>query len=599
MLKKILYLLSNNEKKKLFLLLSLFVIMAFFDLLGITSIAPFVNLLSNPEVIETNPIIFKFFNFSKEYFSIRDKDQFLSFFGIIVAVLFLTSIFLRSISIYAMTKFSMMREYSIGKKLIEGYLHQDYKWFLNRNSADLGKVVLSEVQQVIDLAFIPLLQFISQTLVASVLLTLLIIYNPILSISVGLILSSSYFFVFFFLKNYLLKIGNERLKANEMRFHSVSEAFGAIKEIKLNNTEDLYVNFFSRNAKVFSKNKALAVIIGSIPRFMIEALAFSILILSIIFFISTGSKFTDMLPTIAVYSFAGYRLMPTFQQIYAASTKIRFSRPALDALYNDVIKLNHFKLRKNKTFEDNIIFNKSISFENLNFKYPDAKKNALDDINISIKSFSKVGIVGSTGSGKTTLVDIILCLLNPDKGNLLIDGIKIQSNNKRSWQKLLGYVPQQIYLSDSSINNNIAFGINNEDIDYEKIKRVAKISNLHNFIINKLPNGYDTVIGERGIKLSGGERQRIGIARALYHDPKVIIFDEATSSLDNITEKAVLKSINELKNKITIIMIAHRLATVKKCDQIYLINNGKLASKGNYEELLNKSAEFQEMISSQ
>jgi ABC-type multidrug transport system fused ATPase/permease subunit len=231
----------------------------------------------------------------------------------------------------------------------------------------------------------------------------------------------------------------------------------------------------------------------------------------------------------------------------------------------------------------------------VNFNYPDTNKKSLEGINILINAYSKIGIVGTTGSGKTTIVDIILGLLDCESGILKVDDVVINSKNKRSWQRILGYVPQQIYLSDSSILSNIAFGVDPKKIDLNQIKTSAKTANLHSFI-EKLPQGYHTIIGERGIRLSGGERQRIGIARALYHNPKLIIFDEATSALDNVTEKSVLDEINNLKNKVTIIMVAHRLTTVKNCDLIYLLEDGKIISKGSYEELIESSQKFKKMI---
>jgi ATP-binding cassette, subfamily B, bacterial PglK len=594
MLKKLFYLLSKSEKKKFYLLLFLILIMAFFDVLGVSSIAPFIALLTNPELVQSNEILIKLYDLSL-LIGISNQTQFMFLFGVIVFFLIIISLIFRAITIYALTRFSLMQEYNTGKRLVEGYLRQNYSWFLNRNSSELGKSILSEVQQVIDLAFIPMLHLITSSVVAIALLALLIHNNPSLAITIGLILSLTYIIIFYLFKSFLSKIGIERLRSNEKRFEIVSEAFGASKEIKLGNLENVYITRFSKYAQIFSKNKSLAVIISILPRYLIEAMAFSGMIVIVLFLLLNGGSFVNILPTIALYVFAAYRLMPVLQQIYSSLSKLRFSKPAVDSLYYDVKKLDDFNNdKKVSVFENSIQFNKSIKLTNISFNYPHSDKKALTNINLSIEAFSKVGIVGSTGSGKTTLVDVILGLLNYDNGNFVIDELNLTKKNKRSWQKIIGYVPQQIYLSDTSIARNIAFGLAKDDINFNKIKEVSKIASLHDFVA-KLPNGYNTLIGERGVRLSGGERQRIGIARALYSNPKLIIFDEATSALDNLTEKAVLESIDSLKSKVTIIMVAHRLATVKNCDIVFMLKNGEIISSGSYEELLKSNREFQKM----
>lgn len=599
MLKKLFFLLSTKEQKNFFLLFFLILLMAFFDVLGISSIVPFIGLLTNPELIESNFFFKKLISFSYEYLGISSQKQFMLLFGVLVFFLIIISLIIRSLTIYALTRFSLMREYSIGKKLIEGYLHQTYSWFLNRNSSELGKSILSEVQEVIDRAFIPMLLLVAHSVVALVLLSLLIYNNPPLAITVGIILSSTYVVIFYFFKNFLSKIGNERLYANEKRFQTVSEAFGASKQVKLGNLEKVYINRFAKHAQVFSKNKALSVIIATIPRYLIEAIAFGGMIVSVLFLVLNGSSLSSILPTIALYVFVGYRLMPLLQQIYSSITKLRFSKPAVDSLYNDLKKLKSYNKNEISNGNNNIIqFFNTINLSDISYGYPNTDKVVLKKISLSINAFSKVGIVGSTGSGKTTIIDIILGLLDFYEGKITIDSVNLTQKNKRSWQSIIGYVPQQIYLSDTTIARNIAFGVDEDNIDLNKIQQVSKIANLHKFVTKKLPKGYNTLIGERGIRLSGGEIQRIGIARALYHDPKLIVFDEATSSLDNLTEKAVLDSIDNLKNKVTIIMVAHRLATVKNCDMIFMLQDGEIISKGSYEELSESNKEFRKMTGS-
>jgi len=285
--------------------------------------------------------------------------------------------------------------------------------------------------------------------------------------------------------------------------------------------------------------------------------------------------------------------MPALQQIYIAFTQLRFSGPALEALYVDlcnvpITKANYADLSP-------MPMTKGIKLNQISYTYPNASKPTLKNINLSIPANSMVGFVGGTGSGKTTTVDIILGLLEPQEGHLLVDGYSITETNRREWQRAIGYVPQHVYLADDSVAANIAFGVNPKDIDQQSVERAAKIANLHNFVNNDLTQGYATTVGERGVRLSGGQRQRIGIARALYNNPRVLVLDEATSALDNLTEQEVMEALSKLNYDITIIMIAHRLSTVRQCDQIYLLERGELKASGTYDELTISSKQFAKM----
>ena len=296
----------------------------------------------------------------------------------------------------------------------------------------------------------------------------------------------------------------------------------------------------------------------------------------------TGN-FNDALPIISLYIFAGYRLMPALQQIYVSFTTLVFVGPTIEKLNNDYKNLN---LPNQDQKQVKLYLNNSIDLKNIFYEYPNAERVALKDISLQIPAKSRIGLIGTTGSGKTTLVDIILGLLQPQKGSFEVDGKAITDQNLKSWQQLIGYVPQHIYLSDDTIDANIAFGVKSEDINKDKVQKVSKIANIHEFIVNELPKKYQTTIGERGIKLSGGQRQRIGIARALYHNPKLLILDEATSALDNETEKAVMDALNNLSKDITVILIAHRLNTVKGCDTIFKLEKGQLIGQGNFSEII-------------
>jgi ABC-type multidrug transport system fused ATPase/permease subunit len=357
-----------------------------------------------------------------------------------------------------------------------------------------------------------------------------------------------------------------------------------------------FINRFRLPASNYAKAHANSLIIAQVPRFALEGIAFGGILILILLLISKGNSLSSVSPTIALFTISGYRLMPAIQQVYTTISQIKYTRNAIDQLYDEFTILKNYST--NVMPNNRLNFSKSINLKSIEYSYPNSKKEILHNLNLYIPINSKIGIVGSTGSGKTTTVDIILGLLDPTSGQFEIDDIKITIDNKRSWQENISYVPQNIYLSDDTIASNIAFGIEIKNINQNAVEKASRIANLHNFVINELPYGYQTQIGERGIRLSGGQRQRIGIARALYNNPKLLILDEATSSLDNLTENAVMDAINNLGNDITIIIIAHRLSTVKNCDKIFLLDKGAIISSGTYDTLSEKSESFIKLLNS-
>lgn len=588
--KKLLFLLTTHERKRACLLLLMILLMALLDMIGVASILPFMAVLTNPSLVDTN-LFLNFLFTTSSVFGVSDNQQFLFILGLLVFIMIVVSLLFKAVTTYAMLRFMRMREYSIGKRLVEGYLNQPYSWFLDRNSAELGKNILSEVTQILANSIMPFMEIIAKGAVSIAIIILLITVDPKIALIVGFLFSGLYFLIFFSIKGYLNRIGNERLESNKSRFVVVNEAFGAAKEIKVSGLEKIYINLFSNPAYIFARTTASQGIIAQIPRFILESLAFGGILLIILYKMAQTGNFNSILPIFSLYIFAGYRLMPAIQQIYSSFTSLTFSAPALEKLYNDLKNLKPITLNEDKSI---LPLNKSINLKNIHYNYPNTSRVSLKNINLEIPAKSTVGFVGSTGSGKTTLVDIILGLLEAQKGTLKIDEKVITKENTRSWQRSIGYVPQHIYLKDDSIAANIAFGVSHENINQKMLERASKIANLHNFVIEELPNQYQTSVGERGVRLSGGQRQRIGIARALYNNPQVLILDEATSALDNETEKAVMDSVNNLRKDITIILIAHRLNTLKNCDIIFKLDRGQIARQGTFQEL-DKNNDFNQI----
>jgi ATP-binding cassette, subfamily B, bacterial PglK len=579
-LKKLFYFFSPSETKQTFALLALIILTAFVDTLGVASILPFMTLVLNPSIIEDN-ILLKYLYNKSSILGVTNTDQFIIVFGITFFFFIIFSFFLRSSTIYFQMRFALLREYTISRRLLESYLCQPYSWFLKNHSAEIAKNILNEVGTVVGSFIMPIISFVSNSLVVIMLITLCFLINPKITFIIVLVFGTSYLLIFYFVKNILSRFGNQRLIANEQRYKLLSEAFGAAKEVKVGGLENIYINRYSKVAQIYATSLSISSIIEFLPRFFIEAIAFGGLILYTLL-IFENSNFQTHIPIISFYAYVGFKLLPALQAVYGNLTKMRSSKPSLDNLYKSFTSLSSNYFFKTS---QSIYPKKSIEFKNINFTYSDTKYVALKNVNFTIPAYSKIGIIGPTGSGKSTTIDIILGLLDASSGYFKVDDTIINIKNKRSWQKNIGYVPQQIYLSDASIAENIAFGVDPENINYYIIKKVSKMVNLHDFVINDLPNNYRTLIGEKGVRLSGGQRQKIAIARALYKNPKVLILDEATNSLDNITENTVIDAINNIKKKITIILITHRLASVKKCDIIFLFDKGKLKAQGNYNQL--------------
>jgi ABC-type multidrug transport system fused ATPase/permease subunit len=463
---------------------------------------------------------------------------------------------------------------------------------LHRHSADLGKTILSEVGQVINDVLMPCMEIVAHGIVALFLITLLVVVDPVLAVAVLTVLGGVYFIVYLLVRGYLSRIGADRVASNRERFQIAQEALGGIKEVKIFGREKAFLDRFRGPSLRFARHKVNSHVAGMVPSFALQIVAFGGMLLLILYLLKTTGDLSRALPLVAVYALAGNRLLPALQMVYQSMTRLRYGMPAMESLRQDLLNIDENWSKESTPPIEALVPRRMISLNSVSFTYPGGHKPALRNICLDFPVETTVGLVGVTGSGKTTAVDLVLGLLYPDQGNLLVDGIAITADTIKKWQKSLGYVPQHIYLADDTIAANIAFGIPPDAIDLGAVERAARIAELHTFVTNELPDGYMTMVGERGVRLSGGQRQRIGIARALYHDPAVIVFDEATSALDNLTEQAVMTAVHNLGGVKTIILIAHRLLTVRKCDIIYILHQGDVVGKGSYEHHLATNEQF-------
>ena len=592
MTQNIFNLLSTKEKRKFKFLFIFFIITGIFEIAGIASIAPFMAVVSSPEIIQNNNYLNNFYN----YFGFTSTNDFLVMLGVLVILLLVISNSIAALTTWKVTSFANNQSHVLSVKLLNSYLSNSYEFFLNNNSSTLEKNILSEVFRGVSGVMLPALLLIVKLIIVTFILILLIVVNPTITFASIFILGGLYLLMYKFMRSYLMEIGISFTKVDSERYKLVKEALSRIKNLKLNGNESEFVKQYSIPSKLHAKYTTQNSLITQMPRYLVETISFSGIVGIIIYFIYQGERVDEVIPLISIFALASYRLAPALQQIYHSISQIKYTLPAINLLINDIKDDNEilFKAFSDKGFPE---YKSSLVLNNISFRYLNSNRDSLCNISIEITPNTTIGIVGGTGSGKTTLVDIILGLLIPTTGNILIDGIALDENNTALWQRNIGYVPQDVFLIDDTIIRNIAFAATDNNISIEEIKSVCRVAGISKFI-EGLPEGYQTVVGERGAKLSGGQVQRIGIARALYKNPNVVVFDEATSALDNITERAVMEAVNNLSHKKTIIMIAHRLSSIRNCDTIYVMDKGRIVDSGSYDELVNTSTIFQKMLNS-
>jgi ATP-binding cassette, subfamily B, bacterial PglK len=593
MLKKVLKLLTTRERSRLYLLFGVMVISAIIEVVGIASIMPFLALITEPDLINENDILNRLYTM----LNFQSTNRFLIFTGIAVLVILIISNFLVFLTNWGLARFSWMRSHSISIRLLRNYLFQPYSFFLNQNSTLLGKNILSEVQVAVKGVIVPLLEIFSRSIVAIFIFVLLLIVEPILALSSIIILGGAYFLTYRIIKRILLVRGKERYRTNAEKFKAVNEAFGDIKQVKLMGYEKYFIKHFSKPSIENAKNNASAQIIGLVPRYIIEIIAFGGIIIIILYFLIVKGGLGEFLPIVGLFAVSVYRLLPSIQSIFTSVAHIRFNAQGLDSLYEEMFSFKDVKAPSSSGGNkiEPIPFKKLLELKNIKYIYPETDKPVIDNLNLKIDVNTSIAFTGSTGAGKTTVANIILGLLRPDSGSLVVDGLEITDDNLSSWQRNLGYIPQDIYLQNNTVMSNITFGIPGDKIDIDSVIRAANIANIHDFIMQELPEQYDTIVGERGVRLSGGQRQRIGIARALYHDPSVLVLDEATSALDGATEYEVFKAIENIAKTKTLIIIAHRLTTIQDCDVIYVMEKGEIVGEGKYDDLMEINKTFRKI----
>lgn len=591
LIRKLASVLDMGERKEALVVFSMMIFAALLEVVGVASILPFISVLSNPVIIEKNSIISAAYN----YLGFVDQRNFLVFLGVVVLIVFLASLIFRAIMIFSIQHFALMRIHTIGLRLLSIYMGQPYEFFLHRNSAGLGKALLAEVATVASNVLLPTMRALSGVIVAVAIIGVLLVIQPASSLILSAFFVSSYGTIDWLTRKRIGQAAQIRLKANGDQYRIAGEAIQGLKELRVLGRESDYINRFREPSRLYSYHDARISSTREMPFYIIQGIAFGGMLVMLLFWIVRGDDLHDKLPLISFFAFAGYRLLPAFQDIFRSVGQIRFAMPVLDQLVAD-ISLSADCGPLTRSSVNPLPFQNSLKLENVTFRYRGAEADTLTGLSLALPARGRVALVGHTGAGKSTIADLILGLLRPTTGRILVDGVELDEGNLRDWQADLGYVPQQIYLADDTVAANIAFGVPKEEIDYASVERAARRAQIYDFIVSDLPLRFETMIGERGARLSGGQRQRLGIARALYCDPKVVVFDEATSALDNQTEAAVIESIEQLGRDKTVILVAHRLSTIKSCERICLIDNGRLVASGAYDDLLETTPLFRELV---
>lgn len=583
-------LMAPAERRRLWLLTPVVAANALVQVVGIASVMPFLSLIANPAAIEEQPLLARLY----DILGFASATGFMVFLGLgVLAVLVLSNAFAAGAQLL-MLRFSWDMNHTLSVRMLRTYLFKPYVFFLGQNTAGLSKNILGEVKQAVTGFLVAGMNLVARSVVAFSVMVLLLVVDPLLALTALGFLGAAYGGMFLIVQRGMAQAGRNRSQADRARFKAAAEALAGAKEIKLLGLEAPFLKRYERPSRRFSRYMARQQVISLIPRYAFETIAFGGMLVIVLYMLVRGQSVVALLPTLGVYAFASYRLLPALQGIFAALTALRFSVAAVDVLYEDLEENVHAAPVDRRSI-DPLPARRKVALRGVTFAYPGTRHPVLEGLDLDFDANSTVALVGTTGAGKTTVVDLLLGLLRPQEGALVVDDVEVTDEILPRWQQNLGYVPQVIYLSDDTVAGNIAFGVPEREVDMAAVERAARAANIHDFIVEELPDGYLTEVGERGVRLSGGQRQRLGIARALFHDPDVLVLDEATSALDNVTEESIFHSVHEIGRSKTVVMIAHRLSTIRGADVIFVLDHGRVVAKGTYEELLATSPEFRSL----
>lgn len=575
MLKKLSYIFDRNAKITIMGLLLLIIIGSFFEMLGVTVFMPFIELIMNSESLQTNELLIRLFSL----FHASTLEGCISILAVIIIFFYIIKNIYLTFMQNCILNFSYKTRMKLATRLLATYMDEPYSFHLNKNAAELQRSLQVDANQFM-LLLNGVLQFIAEITVCIAIGLFLFHTSHSITVIVAGLLVFCVGLYYEVSKKVSLRLGEQNQNYNAKLMQWINQSLGGIKEVKVLEREGYFVKAYRENYKKLIKGAKTNEMLATVPKYITETVVMSGLLLAIVFKLYFGhGEIATFIPQLTAFALAAFRLLPSIGKINAYINNIMYCLPSLELIYND------FKDVEGHTFieekEDKTLnkyrFVKEVSINNIVYKYPNTEVNVINNVSFKIPKGKTVAFIGSSGAGKTTMADIILGLLPPTSGTITVDGWNI-FEHMHEWHKMLGYIPQSIYLSDDSILNNVAFGIDEDKIDIEAVREALRKAQLLEYV-ESLPDGLNTFVGDRGVRLSGGQRQRIGIARALYHNPDILVLDEATSALDNETEQAVMESIENLQGLKTMIIIAHRLTTIKKADLILSVEKGSMIVK--------------------
>jgi ATP-binding cassette, subfamily B, bacterial PglK len=588
--RKLLSMFTAQERLRIYLLLASTSFLAVVEVAGITSIMPFIAIVVDSSVIDTNPYLHRLY----EALGLTDHRQFQFLMGAVSFVLLIVSHALTSFDAWFTFRFCYLRSQVLCTRLLTKYLTQPYHALLQRSPAELQKIIVTEVDRVVIGTLMASIGLFGNVAAVLLILSLLVFIDPWVTASTLLVLGVGYGLIFLTVRKRVSQLGEEIVQLNTDIVQRAREALDGAKEVKVLGREADFVARFAAPRYRASLNSIRHSTLNIIPIQALEVVAFGAIIVVTLYYLVTTEASSEALAFSALFAFSAYRLLPALQEIFDGINIIRYNAAALDAVSRD---FDAQAMPATPTSPAHpLALADRITLQDVTFSYANAQRAALSDLTMEIQAGTMTCIMGPTGAGKSTAIDVVLGLLQPDRGQMLVDGKALDAHSVRAWQAAIGYVPQVIYLTDDTITRNIAFGMKDADIDPERVRAAAQLANIHEFITQDLAEGYDTVVGDRGLRLSGGQRQRIGIARALYHAPAVLVFDEATNALDRETEQRVLDALLGLQPRRTIVFVSHKASVARRSDRILVMARGRLVAQGSYAELAAGTSPFRELL---
>jgi ATP-binding cassette, subfamily B, bacterial PglK len=595
-LHKFLYILSAKNID-LIVLVSMFTLTSVLEALGIGMIGPFISLASRPETLRRFPIL----DWIYQKIGLSADVQLVGLIGLVIVAIFIIKSILYLFAQNYVFRFSFNQETLLTSRLTKGYLAAPYTFHLKQNSSHLINTIVGEVTKFIHYGLLSTLGVISSSFIITILL-LLLAKSSIILLLVILAILLPIFLIFQAMGNKFKRLGRIQSDSRREMMRTINHGLGGLKETRVIGCESYFLSEVQHQASAHERAIGTLFTVQFLPRMVLET---TIVVFFIIYLtisqVFLGQNFDDLTPLLSVFAFTALRIIPATNQLIQSLSNLRSCGHTIEILYLNLKEVeapqsgrslkveplarsdNHAQSRHPE--KTPLLFQESLTLNNITYRYPDTEDPAIQNLSLNIKKGESIALIGKSGSGKTTLVDVVLGLLQPENGDILIDGTSIYSD-VRQWQNLIGYIPQSIFLMDDTIERNIAFGVADHLIDYARLRKAIQMSQLEELIYEQLADGLQTIVGEQGVRLSGGQRQRIGIARALYHQREILILDEATSALDNETERLVSESIQSLSGDKTMIIIAHRLTTIKHCDRVYLLNRGRITKSGTYEQIV-------------